>query len=103
MPVVSIDVPSGWDVCAGDVRGDGLLPDCLISLTSPKACARRFVGRHHALGGRFISRAFAAQHHIDLPPYQAADQFVDITHYTLQPAATDTETTKKQTHAQSAL
>ena len=51
-PVVSIDVPSGWDVDRGDVSGDGLRPDMLISLTAPKLCARAFAGRHHYLGVR---------------------------------------------------
>lgn len=40
---------------AGDTSGTGLRPDLLISLTAPKLCARYFRGRHHFLGGRFVT------------------------------------------------
>jgi NAD(P)H-hydrate epimerase len=59
IPVVAVDVPSGWDVDAGDVappeRGGGLRPSLLVSLTAPKPCALAFDGPHHWLGGRFLS------------------------------------------------
>lgn len=59
IPVVAVDVPSGWDVDAGDVapleRGGGLRPSMLVSLTAPKPCALSFDGPHHWLGGRFLS------------------------------------------------
>jgi hypothetical protein len=42
----------GWDVERGDVAGDGLRPELLVSLTAPKQGARRFAGRHHYLGVR---------------------------------------------------
>jgi hypothetical protein len=41
-PIVSVDIPSGWDVEAGDAGGDGLRPAVLVSLTAPKLCAKRF-------------------------------------------------------------
>lgn len=53
-PVVSVDIPSGWHVEEGDVEGDGLRPEMLVSLTAPKRAARLFAGRHHYLGGRFV-------------------------------------------------
>lgn len=31
--IVSVDIPSGWDVDRGDVDGTGLMPDMLVSLT----------------------------------------------------------------------
>lgn len=34
--LVSVDIPSGWDVEKGDVSGHGLRPDVLVSLTAPK-------------------------------------------------------------------
>ena len=58
LPVVSIDIPSGWDVERGDVFGVGLRPSVLISLTAPKLCAR-FLDRartRHLLAGRFVPR-----------------------------------------------
>ncbi|KAH9254046.1 YjeF family domain-containing protein [Batrachochytrium salamandrivorans] len=52
LPVVSIDVPSGWDVELGDVNGYGVkMPQVLVSLTAPKLCAKTFTGPHHFLGG----------------------------------------------------
>jgi NAD(P)H-hydrate repair Nnr-like enzyme with NAD(P)H-hydrate epimerase domain len=32
-PIVSVDMPSGWNVDGGDDHGTGLLPECLVSLT----------------------------------------------------------------------
>ena len=53
LPIVSVDIPSGWDVEKGNAAGVGLNPDVLISLTAPKEGARGFKGRHF-LGGRFV-------------------------------------------------
>ncbi len=36
LPIVSVDIPSGWDVEEGDVGGKGLKPEMLVSLTTPK-------------------------------------------------------------------
>lgn len=54
-PIVSVDIPSGWDVEKGDDLGVGLKPDVLISLTAPKEGVKGFTGRHF-LGGRFVPR-----------------------------------------------
>lgn len=56
-PVVAVDIPSGWDVEKGDVAGDELRPEMLVSLTTPKRAAARFEGPHHYLGGRFVPPA----------------------------------------------
>lgn len=72
LPIVSVDIPSGWDVEKGPVEltrkdeqgnkkaldGDKeqfkwLTPDVLISLTAPKEGVKVFNGRHF-LGGRFV-------------------------------------------------
>jgi hypothetical protein len=45
-------VRAGWDVEKGNVTGDGLKADMLVSLTAPKLCARQFAGIHY-LGGRY--------------------------------------------------
>ena len=58
LPIVSVDIPSGWDVEKGNAAGVGLNPDVLISLTAPKEGARGFKGRHF-LGGRFVPRQVA--------------------------------------------
>ena len=61
-PVVAVDIPSGWHVEDGDVAGDGLRPEMLVSLTTPTRAAARFAGRHHDLGGRFVPPAIVASH-----------------------------------------
>lgn len=66
VPIVSVDIPSGWGVEAGrqplftspDKDGnhrpvETIDPDVLVSLTVPKEGVREFKGRHW-LGGRFV-------------------------------------------------
>ena len=55
VPIVAIDIPSGWDVEEGDAQGRGLNAAMLISLTLPKKGVKNFKGIHY-LGGRFVSR-----------------------------------------------
>ena len=67
--MISVDIPSGWDVekglftCSkiclrcklviGNVLDVGIQPQALISLTAPKLGTRKFKGIHF-LGGRFV-------------------------------------------------
>lgn len=61
VPIVSIDIPSGWSVEDGaqklqDEQGGDVPtfePEVLLSLTCPKVGVKEFKGRHF-LGGRFI-------------------------------------------------
>lgn len=79
-PVLSVDVPSGWDVDRGpSVDGEASLfhPDALISLTAPKPFVRHFHNRH-MVGGRFLTPAMAEKYNIDLPEYAGVDQVVEI-------------------------
>jgi len=70
VPIVSVDVPSGWDVEKGDVSNGGFMPETLISLTAPKLCARYFRGRYHFLGGRFLPPALRKKYGLEgLPEY----------------------------------
>jgi NAD(P)H-hydrate epimerase len=69
IPVVSIDIPSGWSPDSGDVLHSGFMPDTLISLTAPKQCAQFFKGRYHVLGGRFLPPAMARRYNLKLPEY----------------------------------
>lgn len=71
VPIVSIDIPSGWDVEQGST--DGLQPDMLISLTAPKKSAKHFCGRYHYLGGRFVPPAMEKKYQLNLPPYPNTD------------------------------
>jgi len=72
VPIVSVDIPSGWDVEKGPVVDDKSLyfmPDTLVSLTAPKLCAKFFSGRHHYLGGRFVPSKLMEKYSMNLPPY----------------------------------
>lgn len=65
IPVLSIDVPSGWHVDAGTAGSlqqphERLRPSVLVSLTAPKPCASAFEGKRHFVGGRgFVPPAIA--------------------------------------------
>jgi len=87
VPIVSIDFPSGWDCDRGDEESKGpsnlsgyLKPDCLISLIAPVQGARRFSGRHHFLGGRFVPKSIDHQFALNLPPYQKSRLYTRISH-----------------------
>ncbi|PNH06863.1 Pyridoxine/pyridoxamine 5'-phosphate oxidase [Tetrabaena socialis] len=89
-PIVSVDIPSGWHVEAGDSAappGSALQPDMLVSLTAPKLCARYFQARqgaglrdgaHHYLGGRFVAPAIRDKFGLTLPAYPGTAQCVRI-------------------------
>jgi NAD(P)H-hydrate epimerase len=64
LPIVSVDIPSGWDVEKGPIerevankegeKVEGVLqPEVLVSLTAPKLGVKGYKGRHF-LGGRFV-------------------------------------------------
>lgn len=57
LPVISVDVPSGWNVDLGDTSNGQAFSEpqvcALISLTAPKLCAVNYKGVHY-LGGRFV-------------------------------------------------
>jgi len=75
-PIVSLDIPSGWDVEKGNIDNRGLEPDCLISLTAPKLGATGFSGRFHYLGGRFGPPSMAKKYQLNLPPFPGSSQYV---------------------------
>ena len=83
LPLVSIDLPSGWDVERGPVSGAGGLhgADTLVSLTAPKLCARHFRangGRAHFVGGRFVPPSLAAEMGFAVPEYEGTNQIVRL-------------------------
>jgi NAD(P)H-hydrate epimerase len=65
LQVISVDVPSGWNVDEGDVAKTGFVPDMLVSLTTPKMCSKEFRGRHF-IGGRFLPPAIAAKYNVQV-------------------------------------
>lgn len=83
--LISVDIPSGWHVESGPASPDDgerpsvvLMPDCLVSLTAPKLCAKLFTGQHHYLGGRFVPKTIAKKYSLVLPTYPSSDQFVKL-------------------------
>ncbi|KAF9013145.1 YjeF N-terminal domain-containing protein [Cyathus striatus] len=78
LPIVSVDIPSGWDVEKGNEIGIGLEPDVLVSLTAPKEGVRLFRGRHF-LGGRFVPKSMEEKYQLNLPEYPGAEQIVELT------------------------
>lgn len=80
-PVVSVDVPSGWDVETGRPKNKSIClePETLISLTAPKVTASNFNGAHF-LGGRFVPPTVASKYKVVIPEYESPlHQYVDIT------------------------
>lgn len=77
---VAVDIPSGWNVNGNDedALASKFTPDVLVSLTAPKLCAQRFVGRHF-VGGRFLPPALAERYKIRMPPYTGVRQVVELT------------------------
>lgn len=76
VPIVSIDIPSGWDVENGPLEDSALSPDMLISLTAPKICAKHFKGQYHVLGGRFVPPKMQQKYQLNLPQYPGTSQVV---------------------------
>ncbi|KAL4673655.1 hypothetical protein H8959_017589 [Pygathrix nigripes] len=73
IPLVSLDIPSGWDAETGSDAEDGLRPDVLVSLAAPKRCAGRFSGRHHFVAGRFVPDDVRRKFALRLPGYTGTD------------------------------
>ena len=75
IPIVSIDIPSGWKVDETHIESLRWYPAVVISLTAPKLCMKNFKGIHYC-GGRFIPKSIIEQFQIQLPKYEGANQFV---------------------------
>ncbi|KAI9029670.1 YjeF N-terminal domain-like protein [Phycomyces nitens] len=78
LPVVSVDIPSGWDVEKGPSEEASFQPSVLVSLTAPKLCAEYFRGKHHFLGGRFVPPHLAKKYGFQVPHFPGADQVVEL-------------------------
>jgi len=91
LPLICIDVPSGWHVSDGDIAHTGLCPALLVSLSAPKECSKKIDVRktRHVLGGRFITKRLAEKYDLHLPPFHASQQFVDLTQVQTEHPLTD--------------
>lgn len=78
LPIVSVDIPSGWDVELGPQSDCDIKPACLISLTAPKLCAKHLTNAKHYLGGRFVPAKLAEKYSMSLPQYNGRDLFVRL-------------------------
>ncbi|KYO25670.1 yjeF N-terminal domain-containing protein 3 [Alligator mississippiensis] len=76
IPIVSLDVPSGWDAESGS--SEGISPDVLVSLAAPKLCAARFLGRHHFVAGRFLPYDVQKKFELNLPEYPGTECVVSL-------------------------
>lgn len=76
--VISVDIPSGWNVNEGDVDDIGFIPDVVISLTAPKLCIQQFINGRHFIGGRFLPDTLATKYNIKMPPYPGVSQVMEI-------------------------
>ncbi|KAM5191576.1 yjeF N-terminal domain-containing protein 3 [Mantella aurantiaca] len=76
IPIISLDIPSGWDVEAGNT--EGINPEVLISLSAPKRCAIQFSGKHHFVAGRFLPYDIQKKFELNLPKYSGTDFVVEI-------------------------
>lgn len=80
-PVLSVDIPSCWDVEQGPPPagqlGAEFQPPYLISLTAAKPSVQFFRGTHF-IGGRFLSEAMAAKYGLTVPDYQGVDQIAEV-------------------------
>ncbi|NXS15309.1 YJEN3 protein, partial [Mystacornis crossleyi] len=76
IPIVSLDVPSGWDAEAGG--SGGISPDVLVSLAAPKECARRFLGRQHFVAGRFLPYDVQRKFELNPPEYPGTECVVAL-------------------------
>ncbi|QLG74236.1 hypothetical protein HG535_0G01200 [Zygotorulaspora mrakii] len=79
IPVVSVDVPSGWDVDEGPLSDMSLNPAMLVSLTVPKPASTHLKpSASHYVGGRFIPPEFAKKFKFDTFEYKSTDQVLKL-------------------------
>ena len=74
--IVSVDIPSGWDVEQGNVS-EGIYPKMVVSLTAPKLCMENYSGTHY-VGGRFVPPTLQQELEFELPTYPSSDQCVKL-------------------------
>ncbi|CCE64296.1 hypothetical protein TPHA_0H00880 [Tetrapisispora phaffii CBS 4417] len=80
IPVVAVDVPSGWDVDEGPTSETYITPSLLVSLTVPKPCSKHIdtAKTSHYVGGRFIPNHFAEKYGFKTFKYQSTEQVMKL-------------------------
>ncbi|ETO25666.1 hypothetical protein RFI_11471, partial [Reticulomyxa filosa] len=80
IPVVAVDLPSGWDVDKGKLDGKdsiALNPSMIVSLSAPKKCTLSWEGVHY-VGGRFLTPDVIEKYQVKLPDYPHTQQVMRI-------------------------
>ena len=79
IPIVSVDIPTGWDVDLGPVTDNHIDPAVLVSLTVPKPCSQSISSKTtHYIGGRFIPSHFAQKYGFEPFNYEGTDQILKL-------------------------
>ncbi|AET40815.1 NADHX epimerase Ecym_6444 [Eremothecium cymbalariae DBVPG len=80
LPIVAVDVPSGWDVDSGPLQHDAIIPRVLVSLTAPKLCSAKCdpAATTHYVGGRFIPQHLAAKYGLPALQYTGCKQILRL-------------------------
>lgn len=79
LPIISVDMPSGWDVEDGPRKVDVpeasfLRPEVLVSLAVPKNGAKVFCGAFHYIGGRgLLPPGWAGENNLQLPAFRGEE------------------------------
>ncbi|XP_056374193.1 yjeF N-terminal domain-containing protein 3 [Hyla sarda] len=76
IPIISLDIPSGWDVEAGN--SEGIIPEVLISFSAPKTCAIHFAGKHHFIAGRFLPYDIQKKFDLNLPKFPGTECVMEL-------------------------
>lgn len=76
--VVSVDVPSGWDLETGprqiDYTADTFIkPEVLVSFGAPKNCSKVFAGGYHFIAGRHLPQQYFIERGISVPLFPGED------------------------------
>lgn len=74
LAIVSVDVPSGWDLAKGprgiDVTaGTFIKPEVLVSMGAPKLGSKMFAGGYHFLAGRHLPQSYFLENGISVPAF----------------------------------
>ena len=79
IPIVSVDIPTGWDVDLGPVTDNHIDPAVLVSLTVPKPCSQSISSKTtHYIGGRFVPPHFAQKYGFEPFNYEGTDQVLRL-------------------------
>lgn len=76
LKIVSIDIPSGWDVNEGK-KESNFNPDMNVSLTLPKLGIIEYDGIHY-LGGRFVPKKLYEEMILKNPLYDKGQLVIKI-------------------------